>query len=71
VAKRKTLYVTTRAEWRAWLTKHYQSETEVWLIYYKKPTGRGVAGAGRASQPWHAPRPSPGPGSVPGRLAGA
>src|SRR5438552_3397200 len=37
---RKTLYVTSREEWRAWLTKHYQSETEVWLIYYKKHTGR-------------------------------
>jgi uncharacterized protein YdeI (YjbR/CyaY-like superfamily) len=36
----KTLYVTSREEWRAWLTKHYQSETEVWLIYYKKHTGR-------------------------------
>ena len=33
---RKTLYVTSWEEWRAWLTKHYQSETEVWLIYYKK-----------------------------------
>jgi uncharacterized protein YdeI (YjbR/CyaY-like superfamily) len=37
---RKTLYVTSRKEWRAWLTKHHQSETEVWLIYYKKHTGR-------------------------------
>src|SRR5947207_6773660 len=37
---RKTLYVTSREEWRAWLTKHYQSEAEVWLIYYKKHTGR-------------------------------
>jgi uncharacterized protein YdeI (YjbR/CyaY-like superfamily) len=37
---RKTLYVTSREEWRAWLKKHYQSETEVWLIYYKKHTGR-------------------------------
>jgi len=37
---RKTLYLTTREEWRAWLTKHYQVETEVWLIYYKKHTGR-------------------------------
>ena len=37
---RKTLYVTTREEWRAWLTENYQSETEVWLIYYKKHTGR-------------------------------
>src|SRR5437660_2893103 len=37
---RKTLYVTNREERRAWLTRHYQSETEVWLIYYKKQTGR-------------------------------
>jgi uncharacterized protein YdeI (YjbR/CyaY-like superfamily) len=37
---RKTLYVTSREEWRAWLTKHYQSETEVWLIYCKKHSGR-------------------------------
>jgi uncharacterized protein YdeI (YjbR/CyaY-like superfamily) len=37
---RKTLYVTSREEWRAWLKKHYKSETEVWLIYYKKHTGR-------------------------------
>ncbi len=37
---RKTLYVTSREEWRAWLTKHYQAETEVWLIYYKKHSGR-------------------------------
>ena len=38
--KRKTLYVTNREEWRAWLMEHYRSETEVWLIYYKKHTGR-------------------------------
>jgi uncharacterized protein YdeI (YjbR/CyaY-like superfamily) len=37
---RKTLYVTNREEWRAWLAKHYQSEIEVWLIFYKKHTGR-------------------------------
>ena len=37
---RKTLYVTSREEWRAWLTKNYQSQTEVWLIYYKKHSGR-------------------------------
>jgi len=37
---RKTLYVTSKEEWRAWLTKHYQSETEVWLIFYKKHSGR-------------------------------
>ena len=37
---RKTLYVPTRAEWRAWLTKHHESESEVWLIYYKQQSGR-------------------------------
>jgi uncharacterized protein YdeI (YjbR/CyaY-like superfamily) len=37
---RKTLYVTSREEWRAWLTRHCQSETEVWLIYYKKLSGQ-------------------------------
>src|ERR1700741_518975 len=36
----KTLYVTGRDEWRAWLADHYESETEVWLIYYKKHSGR-------------------------------
>ncbi len=36
----KTLYVTSREEWRAWLMKHYASETEVWLIYFKKKTSR-------------------------------
>jgi uncharacterized protein YdeI (YjbR/CyaY-like superfamily) len=36
----KTLYVKNRDEWRAWLADHYESETEVWLIYYKKHTGQ-------------------------------
>lgn len=37
---RKTLYVTNRDEWRAWLTANHQSAIEVWLIFYKKHTGR-------------------------------
>src|SRR5262245_51584935 len=37
---RKTLYITTREEWRAWLMAHGQSAAEVWLIYYKKQSGR-------------------------------
>jgi uncharacterized protein YdeI (YjbR/CyaY-like superfamily) len=37
---RKKLHVTTGAQWRAWLAKHHESETEVWLIFYKKHTGR-------------------------------
>ena len=37
---RQTLYVTSREEWRVWLTTHHQSETEVWLIFYKKHSGQ-------------------------------
>jgi uncharacterized protein YdeI (YjbR/CyaY-like superfamily) len=40
MAIRRTLYVTSREEWRAWLAKHHRSETEVWLIYYKKQSGQ-------------------------------
>src|SRR5215208_4566267 len=36
----RTVYVTNRADWRAWLERHHETETEVWLIYYKKHTGR-------------------------------
>jgi uncharacterized protein YdeI (YjbR/CyaY-like superfamily) len=34
------LYVTNGREWRDWLKRHYKSEKEVWLVYYKKHTGR-------------------------------
>jgi uncharacterized protein YdeI (YjbR/CyaY-like superfamily) len=34
----KTLYVSKRDEWRAWLEENYATETEVWLVYYKKPS---------------------------------
>ncbi|MFC2054927.1 YdeI family protein [Chloroflexota bacterium] len=29
-----------RDEWRTWLEEHHQSESEVWLIYYKGHTGK-------------------------------
>ncbi|MBN1653139.1 MAG: YdeI/OmpD-associated family protein, partial [Deltaproteobacteria bacterium] len=29
-----------RKEWRAWLKQNYKSETEIWLVYYKKHTGK-------------------------------
>ena len=35
-----TLYVTNRDDWRAWLKKNHSSQREVWLIYYKKHTGK-------------------------------
>jgi uncharacterized protein YdeI (YjbR/CyaY-like superfamily) len=34
------LYATGRQEWRDWLERHYQSKQEVWLVYYKKHTGK-------------------------------
>jgi uncharacterized protein YdeI (YjbR/CyaY-like superfamily) len=36
----KLLYVTNQREWRDWLKSHYKSEKEVWLVYYKKHTGK-------------------------------
>ena len=36
----KTLHVTDRKKWRAWLRKHYKTENEIWLVYYKKATGK-------------------------------
>mgnify|MGYP001827874422 CR=1 FL=1 len=37
----KMLYVTHRDDWRSWLERHYRSESEVWLVYYRKETGKG------------------------------
>ena len=37
---RKELHVTHRQEWRAWLEKNHATEKEVWLIYFKKHTGK-------------------------------
>lgn len=34
----KTLHVTDPKEWRAWLEEHYKTESEIWLVYYKKHT---------------------------------
>jgi len=36
----RLLYVTNHREWRDWLKKHYKLEKEVWLVYYKKHTGK-------------------------------
>lgn len=36
----KTLYVKNRTEWRRWLAKHGTTTREIWLIYYKKASGK-------------------------------
>ena len=32
----KILYVKNREEWRRWLEKNHEKETEIWLIHYRK-----------------------------------
>jgi len=34
------LYVTSRNNWRAWLEENHGLEKEVWLIFYKKRSGK-------------------------------
>ncbi len=34
------LYLTKRKEWRKWLEKNHSTCEEVWLRYYKKPSGK-------------------------------
>ncbi len=36
----KTFYAKNRREWRAWLAKHHRTAPEIWLIYYKKDSGK-------------------------------
>ena len=36
----KTLYVTNRNAWRAWLAENYNKEKEVWLLFPKKASGK-------------------------------
>jgi uncharacterized protein YdeI (YjbR/CyaY-like superfamily) len=36
----KQLFFETRDEWRQWLAENHDRETEVWLVYFKKETGK-------------------------------
>ncbi|MCL4868906.1 MAG: YdeI/OmpD-associated family protein [Anaerolineae bacterium] len=36
----QTLYVHKREEWRAWLMAHYQTERDIWFIFYRKGSGQ-------------------------------
>jgi uncharacterized protein YdeI (YjbR/CyaY-like superfamily) len=35
----KTVEVGSRQEWRKWLEKHHDSDSEIWLIFHKRHTG--------------------------------
>jgi uncharacterized protein YdeI (YjbR/CyaY-like superfamily) len=36
----KTVEARTAAQWRAWLAEHHDSESEIWLVFPKRHTGR-------------------------------
>ncbi len=36
----RTLYITNRRPWRVWLRKNHSTAKEIWLIYYKKDSGK-------------------------------
>jgi uncharacterized protein YdeI (YjbR/CyaY-like superfamily) len=36
----ETLSVRNRDQWRAWLAKHHRDKKEIWLIYFKKTSGK-------------------------------
>ena len=36
----KTLDARDCEEWREWLARHHDSESEVWLVFYKRQSGR-------------------------------
>jgi|SRR5205823_4275554 len=36
----KTLKVKNRQEWRRWLETHHADTKEIWLVYYKKGSGK-------------------------------
>jgi len=38
----KILQAKTRGAWRSWLTRHHESETEIWLIFLKAHTGQST-----------------------------
>ena len=38
--KLKSMYVTSRKEWRRWLEKNFDKEKEIWLIFPKKSSGK-------------------------------
>jgi uncharacterized protein YdeI (YjbR/CyaY-like superfamily) len=36
----KTLYVTHRAAWRAWLEEHFETESDIWLVFPNKASNK-------------------------------
>ena len=38
----ETFLAADRASWRTWLEKHHAAKSEIWLVLYKKNTGRAA-----------------------------
>jgi uncharacterized protein YdeI (YjbR/CyaY-like superfamily) len=36
----KTYYPKNRKEWRTWLSKHHKTSKEIWVIFYRKDSGK-------------------------------
>ena len=36
----KTIYADSKEKWRLWLDKNHSAVKEIWLVFYKKHTGR-------------------------------
>ncbi len=36
----KTFYAPDRKQWRSWLAKNHDKEKEIWLVYYRKISGK-------------------------------
>ena len=36
----KKLYITNGKDWRLWLKRNHNKEKEIWLIYYRKSSGK-------------------------------
>jgi len=36
----ESLYIINRTNWRVWLKKNHNKKNEIWLIFYKKHTGK-------------------------------
>jgi uncharacterized protein YdeI (YjbR/CyaY-like superfamily) len=39
-ADAETVQLEDRAAWRAWLERHHEQAASIWLVTWKKPTGR-------------------------------
>ena len=40
IPKTKLLHLTERSQWRDGLRKNYRTEDEIWLVYFKKQSGK-------------------------------